>query len=172
VLQINLYLLQNVDVLHANEAEAKNDRGGEKVNWSGGDAGGSGCSKGGGVGGGCSLYFSHVSSVSLLSHPILCLFFVVCSSSPLSLHGCQWRLEMAVSAVVRWCAVAVERKHSGSCGCSSSSVFFLPLSLPVLPRFFDGFPFSPLSSLSVSLLFLFFPLISSVSVCFSSLLSL
>jgi len=40
---------------------------------------------------------------------------------------------MAVSAAVRWCAVAVERKHGGSCGCSSSLVyFFFPLSLPFL----------------------------------------
>jgi len=47
-----------------------------------------------------------------------------------------------------WCAVAVERKRGGSCGCSSSLVFFLlPLSLPVLPRFFNGLLFSPLSSL-------------------------
>jgi hypothetical protein len=50
-------LLQNVNVLHANEAEAKNDKGGEKVTWSGGDAGGSGCGGGGGVGGGCCYSF-------------------------------------------------------------------------------------------------------------------
>jgi len=68
------------------------------------------------------------------SQPPLCffrclLFFSSVSSGP--------------SAAVRWCAVAVERKHGGSCGCSSSPVFFfLPLSLPVLPCFFDGFPFS------------------------------
>jgi len=38
-----------------------------------------------------------------------------------------------VSAAVRWCAVAVERKHGSSCGCSSSLVYiFFPLSLPFL----------------------------------------
>ena len=81
--------------------------------------------------------FSPVSSVSLLSPPLLC-FSVIFSSSPLSLRGCQRRLEMAVSAAVRWCAVAVEGKRSGSCGCSSSlfcvppSVYNVLLSLPWL----------------------------------------
>jgi len=77
--------------------------------------------------------FSPVSSVSLLS-PLL-YFFVIFSSSPLSLRGCQQRLEMAVSAAVRWCAVAVERKHGGSYGCSSSLVYIF---------FLCHSPFSPL----------------------------
>ena len=129
----------------------------------------------------CLLYFS--------SQPSPLFFFAIFSFSPLSLRGCQWWLKVAVSATVRWCAVAVERKHGGSCGCSSSLVFFLflPLSLPVLPRFFVGFPFSPLSPLktppfcNISLRSfpafssLFFPLfffVSTFSVPFSLPLSL
>jgi len=84
----------------------------------------------GDVGSGSGFPSSPVSSVSLLS-PLLC-FSVIFSSSPLSLRGCQRRLEMAVSAAIRWCAVAVERKHGGSCGCSSGIYFFssvTPLSL-------------------------------------------
>jgi len=86
--------------------------------------------------------FSLVSSISLLS-PLLRFFRYLLFFSSVS----SW----AVSVAVRWCAVAVERKHGGSCGCSSSLVFFLflPLSLPVLPRFFVGFPFSPLSPLKM-----------------------
>jgi len=81
-----------------------------------------------------------------------------------------------VSAAVRWRAVAVERKHSGSCGGSSSLVyiFFLchsPFS-PLPPLMASLSLSKKLSPLSVSLPFLFSPLISSVSVCFSSLLSL
>jgi len=117
------------------------------------------------------------------------LFFVIFSSSPLSLRGCQQRLEMAVSAAVRWCAVAVERKHSGNCGCSSSLVYifflchypFSPLPPPNVPPlsviFLSGRSLLPLlffsSSSSVLPCFPFFlPLVSAVSVRFSSLLSL
>jgi len=84
--------------------------------------------------------------------------------------------------------VAVERKHGGSCGCSSSLVYiFFSLSLPFLssasakcpPSFYNislrSFPApSPFfSSSSILSCFPFFlPLVSVVSVCFSSLLSL
>jgi len=66
-----------------------------------------------------------------------------------------WRL----TTMVRWCVVATERKHGGSCGCSSSLLFFLflPLSLYVLPRFFVVFPFSsppPPKNIPLSVIFL------------------
>jgi hypothetical protein len=73
-------LLQNVNVLHANEAEAKNDRGGEKVTWSGGNAGGSGCGRGGGVGGGCCYNFFFLLLAAfcyLCPSPSFVLFFPV-----------------------------------------------------------------------------------------------
>jgi hypothetical protein len=91
--------------------------------------------EGGGDSGGVFLP-SLLSSVSLLS-PLFSVFFffVIFSFSPLSLRGCQRRLDMAVSVAVRWFAVAVERKHDGSCSCSSSLVYIF---------FFCHSPFSPL----------------------------
>jgi len=92
-------LLQNVNVLHANEAEAKNDRGGEKVTWSGGDAGGSGCGRGGGVGGGCSLSFSplFLSSIPSLSSVVPSL-----GSAPLLPLQFCWRWAALMVAGWRW----------------------------------------------------------------------
>ena len=147
------------------DEQLKTTGGGEKVTWSGkARLWSSAVVEGGGDSGGVFLP-SLLSSASLLS-PLSSVFFfsVIFSFSPLSLRGCQLRLG---GALWRWRGSTV-----AAVVVSSSPVFFLPLSLPVLPRFFDGFPFSPLSSLSVSLLFLFSPLISSVSVCFSTLLSL
>jgi len=51
-----------------------------------------------------------------------------------------WRL----TAAVRWCAVAMERKHGDSCGCSSSLLFFYFFLCHIM-----CFPASLLSSLSL-----------------------
>ena len=78
-------------------------------------AGGSGGGRGGGDCWRRFPSFSPVSSVSLLN-PLSSVFFhcLLFFSS----------VSSGLSAAVRWCAVAVERKHGGSCGCSSSLVFF------------------------------------------------
>jgi len=99
------------------DEQLKTTGGGEKVTWSGkARLWLSVVVEGGDV-----FLPSLLSSVSLLSPLSSVFFFVIFSFSPLSLRGCQRRLDMAVSAAVRWFVVAVERKHGGSCSCSSSS---------------------------------------------------
>jgi hypothetical protein len=70
--------------------------------------------------------------------------------SPLFLFSALSSVSSWPSAAVRWCAVAVERKHGGSCGSSSSfSLVFLLLS--ALSLSFGFFFFSvDLPPLSVS----------------------
>ena len=114
---------------------------------------------------GCLFFSSSVQSPRSLFFSSLSVLPCFSSPSLVPRRFCRWWLGGTVEALVevqRWFFF------------SSASLLLLPPSLPVLPFFFDGFPFSPLSSLLVSLLFLFLfsPLISSVSVCFSSLLSL
>jgi len=129
----------------------KNDRGGEKVTWSGGDAGSSGRGRGGGVGGGCSLSFSPVSFVSLLSRPLLCLslfplsdlllFFLFSSAGVGSVDG--GRMAVAATGKPDDCGCASSPRCSDTNVCVflfwsqfSLSTFSSLLLLPFLPLFF------------------------------------
>jgi len=117
--------------------------------------------------------FSPVSSVSLLS-PLLC-FSVIFSSSPLSLRGCQWRSGGGEEAQWQLRLFFFFGIYFFLCHFP-----FSPLPPPNVPPisiiFLSGRSLLPLlffSSSSILPCFPFFlPLVSAVSVRFSSLLSL